>query len=300
VALAGLYALGALLPFWYLTSPEAGAAFFPAAGLTLAIFTLSPRRTWPLWFAVVAVTEVIVDVTHGQSLGMALGFGLANAIEPLVGATAIRRAKSRPRSTLREQLVVYLACGALIGPLAGALIGASVSSLVGGSSEWASIAGKWLLGDALGVLVVATALLAWLRPPHAETRASIPEIAGIALLATGLTIVPAVLWRHPLIYAVLPVLMWAALRGGVRAVSAAGVCVAFAVDWASVTGRADRLLASQGTNQLVFIQVFIAVTLLAALTLAVEVADRTRAEDAAREAQAARERTAWEASKPKR
>src|SRR5205085_8940777 len=89
VGIAALYALGALLPFWFLTSPESGAAFFPAAGLTLAVLVLSPRRTWPLWLAVVAVAELAVDLTHGQSVGMAVGFTAANVVEPLAGATAL-------------------------------------------------------------------------------------------------------------------------------------------------------------------------------------------------------------------
>src|SRR4051812_126433 len=80
ILLGGLYALGALLPFWYLTSPEAGAAFFPSAGLALAALSLTPRRTWPLWLTVVAVAEVTVDLTHGQSVGMALGFAAANVV----------------------------------------------------------------------------------------------------------------------------------------------------------------------------------------------------------------------------
>src|SRR5205823_822685 len=85
VGLGLVYAIGALLPFWYLTSPEAGAAFFPAAGLTLAALALSPRRTWPLWLAAVAIAEATVDLTHGQTVALAAGFTLANVLEPLVG-----------------------------------------------------------------------------------------------------------------------------------------------------------------------------------------------------------------------
>jgi signal transduction histidine kinase len=67
--------------------------------------------------------------------------------------------------------------------------------------------------------------------------------------------------------------------------------VAFAADWAAVTGRADQLVAAGSTDQhLVFVQLFLAVTLLAALTLAVEVADRRRAESAVRTAEADRNR----------
>ena len=92
-----------------------------------------------------------------------------------------------------------------------------------------------------------------------------------------------------MLYAVLPVLMWAALRGGVRAVSLAGVAVAFTADWAAVTGRAGELLASGGADeQLVFVQVFLGLTLLSALTLAVEVMERRRMEHLAMAAQAER------------
>ena len=86
IGLGGLYALGALLPFWYLKSPEAGAAFFPSAGLTLAVLLLTPRRTWPIWLAVIGVSEFLVDITHGQRAAMAIGFAFANMLEPLVGA----------------------------------------------------------------------------------------------------------------------------------------------------------------------------------------------------------------------
>jgi signal transduction histidine kinase len=92
-----------------------------------------------------------------------------------------------------------------------------------------------------------------------------------------------------MLYAVLPVLILAAFRGGVRCVSVAGVGVAFAADWAAVTGRVSDLIA-QGTvdEQLLLVQLFLGVTLLASLTMAVEVAERRRAERAERKAEAER------------
>jgi signal transduction histidine kinase len=291
VGLGGLYALGALLPFWFLKSPEAGAAFFPAAGLTLAVLLLTPRRMWPIWLAVIFATEFLVDITHGQSAAMATGFAFANTFEPLFGAVAVLWAVARRRSTIRDALLVYLIFGVSLGPMFGAIIGTTAASVFGTVTSWWSVAGTWWLGDALGVLIVATPLLAWsIRSPF-ETMASVGETSAMVLLAIGIAVVPALLWHHPLLYAVLPVLMWAALRGGWRAVTIAGVGVAFAADWAAVTGRADQLVAAGSTDQhLVFVQLFLAVTLLAALTLAVEVADRRRAESAVRKAEADRNR----------
>ena len=275
--LGGLYALGALLPFWFLTSPQSGAAFFPAAGLTLAVLVLSSRRTWPLWLAVVAVAELVVDLTHGQSAGMAVGFALANVVEPLVGATVLIWASHR-MTTMRGQVFGYVVAAVAFAPVFGAILGATTAVAIGGATGGLSIAGKWWLGDALGVLVVATPILAWSRPAHLHNECPPVEAVAITLVATGVTILPALLWEHPMLYAVLPVLIWAAFRGGVRAVSLAGVGVAFAADWAAVTGRASDLIA-RGTpgEQLLLVQLFLGVTLLAALTLAVEVAERHRA-----------------------
>jgi signal transduction histidine kinase len=284
VVLGGFYALGALLPFWFLGSPQSGAALFAPAGLTVSVLLLSPRRTWPLWLAVVAIAEMAVDLTHGQTVGMALGFAAANVVEPIGGALAMIWATRRLR-TMRQQLAGFVVCAVALGPVAGALIGATTAVVAGGSSGWFSIAGTWWLGDALGVLVVATPILAWSNRAHLDLECSPTEAIGITLVATVITILPAALWQHPMLYAVLPVLVWAAFRGGVRAVSVAGVGVAFAADWAAVTGRAGDLIAGRWTEQLLYVQLFLAVTLLAALTLAVEVTERRRAERAERRAE---------------
>jgi len=290
VVLGGLYTLGALLPFWYLTSPAAGSAFFPPAGLTVATLLLTSRRTWPVWLGVIAVAEMAVDLTHGQSVGMAIGFAAANVIEPLVGALALIWVARRLRRSVRRLLLSYVVCAVGIGPVAGALIGATTAVVVGGASGWFSIAGKWWLGDALGVLAVATPLLAWFRGWD-DTHCSVGEALGIAAVATLITLIPAVLWQHPMLYAVLPVLIWGAIRGGVRAVSLAGAAAAFAADWAAVTGRASELVrGGSSAQQLVFVQLWLAVTLLAALTFAVEVSERRRAETAGRKAEADRAR----------
>ena len=90
-------------------------------------------------------------------------------------------------------------------------------------------------------------------------------------------VVSAALWHDPLVFAVLPVLMVAACRGGVRSVGIAGLGVAFAAYWATVTGRADHLTPAAGLgDSLVEVQLFVAVTLVAALALAAEVCDGRR------------------------
>ena len=289
VGLAVLYALGALLPFSYLASPAAGAAFFPPAGLTLSILVLTPRSRWPLWLASVAVAECLVDLTHGQSVAAALGFALANTVEPLVGASLMCWYRTRHKFSMRPQLLNFVLCGLLIGPAIGGAIGATTSSLFNEVSDsWLTIAGRWWLGDALGVLVVATPILERARRRRFEPKVSAIEQAVLIVVAIGVTVIPGLLWHHPMIYLVPLVLTWAALRGGTRAVGVTGVAVAFAADWVVITGRADAVMLPQATENLVLIQVFLAISLLGALILGVEVVERQRSDYLARRAEAER------------
>jgi signal transduction histidine kinase len=84
--------------------------------------------------------------------------------------------------------------------------------------------------------------------------------------------------------------MWAALRGGVTLVATAGLAMAFIINWGVVTGRADSMFAStvDPDTALLLVQLFIAVALLSALTLAAQVAERMHTQRALRASERAR------------
>jgi len=291
VVVGGLYALGAELPFWFLRSPAAGAPFFPSAGVTLAALLLTQRRHWPLLLAVVAVAEVAVDLQHHQTVPMALGFASANVVEPLVGATLLRRYFRRDMTPLGV-LACFIVCAVVIGPIVGGAIGASVSALHGTEDPVALVGLKWWIGDGLGVLVVATPVLAWAerRRQRVDPPTSVAETVVVTALAGAVTFASIMAWDEPLLYIVIPVLVWAALRGGVTLVATAGLAMALIIDWAVVTGRADSMFVStvDAETALLLVQLFIAVSLLSALTLAAEVAERMHAQRALRASEGAR------------
>jgi len=295
VLLGVFYALGALLPFWYLKSPADGAAFFPPAGLSLAIVLLTPRRTWPIWLVVIATAEITVDLTHGEGVALALAFALANTVEPVIGAQLLSKGGgkwAREWSNHRAALIRYALFAIVAAPLVGAAIGATSSALLQPPSNWWTTFGNWWLGDALGVLIVATPILAWTRRSRYEASPPLSVLAVMVVVAVSVTIVPAMIWRQPFVYALLPVLVWAAFTGGTRAVSVVGVGIAAAVDWVTITGRANRLLAPAPPHrELVFLQIFLALTILTGMTLAVEIAERRRTEAKARRSDAERTRS---------
>jgi integral membrane sensor domain MASE1 len=224
VVIGGIYALGALLTFWYLSAPETGVAFFPPAGLTLAALLMTPRRSWPLWLAAVAVAEIWIDLAHGQTIPMASGFAAANVAEPLIGASLFLIFMKRQGTAPRRDLVRYIVCAVAIGPFIGGMIG-GFTATIAGSAGFASTSAKWWLGDALGVLVVATPVLAWKRRYFYPIKAGLPETIGIALLAIALTVIPSIFLNGSFTYMVAGVLMLAALRGGPFGVGLSGFAV---------------------------------------------------------------------------
>ena len=272
------YALGALLTIWYFNTPKAGAAFFPSAGLTLAMLLLTPRRTWPLWLAAVAVAEISIDLVHGETMFMAVGFAAANIVEPLLAATLIAIGAGHLRDGPRSYLLRYVACAVVIGPFVGGLIGGTVVAIAT-PSGFVSTSAAWWLGDGLGVLVVATPVLAWRRRGFYPVSSGIPEMVAFAAFAVAITVVPSVFFNDSFAYIAAALLMVAAIRGGPLAVGISGLGLAFGASWVVASGHGYALLNVNSThNALIDTQLFIGVTVLAALVLAVEVAERTRAE----------------------
>jgi signal transduction histidine kinase len=281
----GLYALGAELPFWFLQAPAAGVAFFPSAGVTLAAFVLSDRRYWPVLIVVVASAEIAVDLQHGQAVGMALGFAVANVIEPVIGATLLRRYYRRDTRALRG-LACFLLTAVVIGPMFGGAVGGAVAALYGTDTPAAWVATRWWIGDALGVLVVATPVLAWAeRLRHrVDPPTTLWETAAFTTLVTTMTLVLVLVSNEPVVYAVVPLLIWCAMRGGSTLAATAGLGMAFVVNWAAVTGHAHPLFVAEGSpdDALLLVQLFIAVTLLSVFTLAANVTERMQAQRAQR------------------
>ncbi len=290
LAIGALYVVGAESTFWLARSPEGGVAFFPAAGVTLAAFVLTPRDRRPWLALVVAAAEISVDLRHGQGVAMAVGFAAANAAEPWVGASLLIAARRRS-STLRSNFAAYLATAVVAGPVVGALIGGSVSALTGSTEPFVSITTRWWIGDALGVLVIATPVLAWLEQHIAsvDPRVSVAEVVALPLVAAGITLTVILVWNEPVIYIVLPVLMWSALRGGFSLASTTGLATALVAEFAVAHGHADRVFPGMSTTaRLLYLQLFLAVALLSALLLAVEVGERVRAQRALRKMEQAR------------
>ena len=209
VALTWFGALGIGLP-----------VFFPAAGLTLGALIVVGRRRWLVVLAAAGVAEFVGDVAHGLGPAAALGFAVANTMEPLAGAVLLQSNNGRVDVGRRAGLARFLAGPALLAPLIGAVIGATSQALFLDPTGWLDAAWRWWVGDSLGVLVVGGVILACLSDTAVETtRHRVVEVAG--LLAATCAVVAVALWAQvfALLYGVVLLLVWAAFRVGVLSIA---------------------------------------------------------------------------------
>jgi serine phosphatase RsbU (regulator of sigma subunit)/integral membrane sensor domain MASE1 len=273
--IAAAYVVGAELA-WH--SFSSGLAFgYPPSGVDVAVLLLIARRRWPVVIAAIVVSEVGVDLQHHLTLAVALASALANAVEPLAGASIVLWfcAGRRPDLGTRLGLGRFVLGAAVLGPLIGGLIGATVSWASKGG-WWPGLVLQWWAGDGIAVLVIGGTLLLW-----AQRRALVSsrwlELVLVVLLTAGLSVV-AFRFSEPTSLLFLPILAWAALRLRDLGVVLTGAAFAVVANYMTAAGYGEfaELGLSPATSVAVT-QAYIALVILLGWVLAQEVAGRTSA-----------------------
>jgi PAS domain S-box-containing protein len=215
VLLAGVYLAGAGA---VLFAPQGSpvAAWWPAAGIAVALVLLSPRSWWPGLALGIVVASAAANVTGGRTLDISLLFGLANAAEAVVAGLYLRRGRRDLPQLKSQDDFLRLVEAALLGGFTiatGASL--SVALLAQGSfvDSWAFV---FASHAASTLVLVPVALsrrqpLALRKPWELGVQAAALVVVSVAVFAPhqglSLTFVP------------LPFLVWAALRFDVRTVS---------------------------------------------------------------------------------
>jgi signal transduction histidine kinase len=277
-----------------LTAPgEHISAMWPSCGVALAALLLSRFRDWPALLLVALVVKPLC-YAPGQvpSLG-SFAFSAANALEALVGALLLRRYVGfRPTLERVRDVLALGVVGALLSPVLSATPGVTLLALHG-KLPWAEWASQWRVywvGNAMGVLLVAPALLSWAtRGREGWSHARQGELA--ALLGTlGLTMHLAFLWvpldadiYHPVSYLALPFILWAALRFESRGTAAALLALASVVILHTLAGHGPFATGQPGPGasgeRVVFLQTFLAALASSGLLLAAALGERRHAQE---------------------
>lgn len=247
-----------------------GASLWPAAGLTLALLMLVRTRQWAWVLGGVALAELAGDLAWGYGVTASLGFVLGNTLGPLVGASLLRRAGNAAGDlSPARPLLTFLLFAVVVGPAVGATTGSLVVEASGAgtfSGAWA----RWLVGDALGVLIAAPLLLA--RPSAGSRRSTGESVALVAGSAATTLVVFSDLggaWQATLPYLIVPFLMWTALRYGTRATAVMALAVTLVADVATAWGLGPfAVVTSDASLSMLLLQTFLLSVVASALLLA--------------------------------
>ncbi len=278
VALA--YVGGAKLGLLAAVAQKVVSSAWPPSGVALAALLLLGLRYWPG----IAVGALLLNWTAGVPVAGAAGIALGNTLEAVSAVWLLQRvAQFRPSlERLRDVLALVTLA---------ALVSTTLSATIGIASLWASGVVQqdtlkhlwfvWWSGDALGDVLVAPLLLTWARATRPLGRWS--EAAALVVLLVLLT---AVLWRSPItyVYAVFPVVVWAAVRFGPRGSATATALIAGLMIWHTLRGLGPFASATP-TENLTLLQTFLALASVTGLVLAAATAERGLAEGAARESE---------------
>ena len=291
LAVAAAHAAGTVVVYQFNHLTSAGEVFFPAAGVTVAALLLVRRRWWPVVLVATFASELAADLILGEAAATAAGSALANTAEPVLGATLVLSAVGGcPQLSRRRDLAAFVLGAAAAGPAVGALIGAAATRFTHPHGPFLMVFARWWTGDALGVLIVGSVIVAWLTRDLSPVRPRYALFEG-SLLAVGTCLIAWLVfwrWSPALAYLALVPLGWAAIRFGTRGATAAGAVIAVVAEWATDTGHGLFAVLSRNHIQaLWFLQLFLAVAVLGGLMMAAAVAEVGRAEAALRASESA-------------
>ncbi len=274
--LAGLYFLTAKLGLALSLVGHSVTLIWPPSGLSLAALLIFGYRLWPG----VALGAFVVNALTNVSLLAALGMAGGNTLEALLGAYLLNRLAGKPFSIDRVRGVMALIIAAAAGStLVGALVG--VSSLCwDGVVPWnkfVAVLRVWWMGDAMGDLVFAPAILVW-APRDNSAWTTWRWAEALLLLCTQLAIgqlvfggsIEPLFGIRPSAFTTFPVVVWAALRFGPRGAAMSTLLATLIALWGTLHGTgpfADRSTFQEHTLLWLYANVAAVTTLVLAASL---------------------------------
>jgi PAS domain S-box-containing protein len=260
------------------------ATLWMPAGLYVGVLIMSRPPRWPLLIAVAMAVNTAFDIFHGTPPVLTAAFAILSALEAIIGASLFRRFVTRtPRGDVMAEFLGLVVCSAVCGAVPVCAGNAWVLVASGFSH---SFMGSWMTsvtGDSIAILSIAPFVMIWSNPAETSRRwwkkpgrlaeASALVAATIAILAF---LVPREGIEDPYTFVLLPFVLWAALRFGVRGSSAVNLLVAVLLVYAA-SHSAESLQTGPSLQwYIATLYGFLAVSSAVGLIPAIAVEERTR------------------------
>ena len=275
------YYLGAQAAFAIGTFTQMFAPFWPPNVILLCTFLLVPPRHWLFYVLAVLPAHVLAELSVGMPVPQLLAAFVCNVAVATFSALGLRHfIGGRPWLDSLRNVTVYMVVAVLLAPGAVSLV-AGLEPILGDGdlSHYGTYAWRWYLSNALGGLTLTPVFLTWFgdgfpRPNRLPLRQHLEAAAivvGIILACSLAFSSPAAANLLPaLLYAPIPMILWAAVRFGARGASGAILFVTVLTLWHAMQ-RHGPFVGSAVEQSVVPMQLFLAamsapVLILGALT----------------------------------
>jgi PAS domain S-box-containing protein len=253
-------------------------------GIALAALLLCGVRLWPaVWLGAFAANG-------GSEAPVWTAFLIAsgNTLEAVAATWALQHVRDFSVALQRvRDVVAFVVVAAVVCTAISATVGVMTlcAAAVQPWDRFATLWFDWWLGDALGALIIAPAILttigqAWSRRDWIRAAAFVAAAVAMTHLVFGQLLGPS---SHPLEFAVFPVVIAAALKGGPSVTSLVVVTASAVSIWHTVRG-AGPFAGPEVHQSLILLQAFMGVLAGTALMLAAAIAERGTGEQREREA----------------
>src|SRR6218665_2383355 len=221
---------------------------------------------------------VVPPPPASRSPAAALAIAVGNTLEAVLGVWLLRRLGFSPELA-RIQDVLVLTFTAATGALASVLAGVLGLMLSGGVS-WDSVAltaWGWWLGNALGMLVVGSALM-WCSQHRPEPRGR--EALVLTLLTLGIFLGPLFSGRwtpvrvSAQVLLLLPMGAWAVWRFGSRTAAYCFLLLVGVFLWSGISGPASVLASAMAAGGVLKPRLFLVIVAFTGLLLMAARAER--------------------------
>jgi diguanylate cyclase (GGDEF)-like protein len=283
-ALIALYFVTAKLGLALAFVNPSATAVWPPTGIALAALILWGTDYWPAVFLGAFAANLTTAGTVLTSAAIASG----NTLEAVAGAYLVNRfaggrdAFARLRDVMRFALiagVVAAAVSATVG--VSTLLAAGMAARRDVGHVWAT----WWMGDAVGALTVAPAILVWAREPRIvwrwqralEVGLLLAALIVIALIVFGGSSVLAAA-HDPIDFLCTPFVIWVAYRFGPRETTLAAILLGGVALWGTIHGRGPFIRRAPNTS-LLLLQSYVGVMSVTCLLVTTLATERRRSED---------------------
>jgi len=254
------YYVGTRIGFVFTPPGQPNSTFWPPNAILLAALLFAPRRIWWILLLAVLPAHLFAQLQTGVPLWTAVGWFLTNTGEALVGAYCITQLAPQTKNVFDSVrgVLIFVIFGVLVAPLATSFLDAASVVLTHWGRHYWPLGAERFWTNALAELTVVPMIVALIShgvPKRREAGAGRRWEAG--LLAVGTVLVTVLVFGGPslspattpaLLYAPLPLLLWATIRFDARGLSLSLLCMALISIWCTLHVREPFPYASMAQN----------------------------------------------------